>query len=465
VRRRKRHWKIVRLLLVIDIGAIALATILAVSIISKSPALPPWQWTLLTVPLVVAVFSFYRLYERDRSQISVSSLDEVRDVLNALGIVCFTELALGYGGTKAVVPHEAPTVLVFWVAALVLVPVARAVVRHGVIPRAVYPQNTLVVGAGRVGQSIAHKILKHPEYNIRVVGFLDDDPVVLDESVADIPVLGAESDIVDIIRQHAVGRVILAFSRSSHERVLEVIRNAGLRDVHLSIVPRYFEIIAANVGVGDVEGIAVLELPEAGLSRFARFSKRTLDLALTVPGLILLLPLFLVVAVAIKLDTRGPVFFRQSRMGRDDRAFRIYKFRTMVVGAESMREELLDANESTGPLFKIKRDPRITRVGAILRRYSLDELPQLINVVLGQMSLVGPRPFVTYEDVKIGGWARRRLDLTPGITGVWQVLGRNDIGYDEMIKLDYLYVTNWSLWWDMKLLLRTVPIVLGRRGY
>ena len=137
----------------------------------------------------------------------------------------------------------------------------------------------------------------------------------------------------------------------------------------------------------------------------------------------------------------------------------------MVLGAEQMRDGLLEDNESDGPLFKIRDDPRVTRVGRMLRRFSIDELPQLFNVVRGKMSLVGPRPFVIYEDDKIDGWARRRLDLTPGITGLWQVLGRNDIEYDEMVKLDYLYVTNWSLWWDIKLLLRTVPIVVGRDGY
>jgi lipopolysaccharide/colanic/teichoic acid biosynthesis glycosyltransferase len=170
-------------------------------------------------------------------------------------------------------------------------------------------------------------------------------------------------------------------------------------------------------------------------------------------------------AVAVKLDSPGPVFFRQARTGRGDQQFEIIKFRTMVDGAEQLRSSLLVENESSGPLFKIREDPRVTRVGRMMRRFSIDELPQLFNVVAGTMSLVGPRPFVTYEDEKIDGWARRRLDLTPGVTGLWQVLGRNDIEYDEMVKLDYLYVTNWSLWWDMKLLLRTIPIVFGRAGY
>jgi lipopolysaccharide/colanic/teichoic acid biosynthesis glycosyltransferase len=161
------------------------------------------------------------------------------------------------------------------------------------------------------------------------------------------------------------------------------------------------------------------------------------------------------------------VFFRQPREGRGGRQFRIVKFRTMVDGAEARRFELAQLNdmEGEGPLFKIKEDPRVTRVGRVLRKWSIDELPQLWNVLRGEMSLVGPRPFVVHESEQITGWAGRRLETTPGITGLWQVLGRNDIPFDEMVKLDYIYVTNWSLWWDIKILVQTLPVVFARRGY
>jgi lipopolysaccharide/colanic/teichoic acid biosynthesis glycosyltransferase len=176
-------------------------------------------------------------------------------------------------------------------------------------------------------------------------------------------------------------------------------------------------------------------------------------------------PVLLGVAVAIRLDSRGPVFYRQPRRGLRGSTFSIVKFRTMYVGAEQERAAVLHMNEVDGPLFKIKgKDPRVTRVGGFLRKTSLDEIPQLWNVVKGEMSLVGPRPFVIYEADQITGWARRRLDMTPGITGLWQVMGRNDIPFDEMTKLDYLYVTNWSIWWDMKILCQTIPVVLGKRG-
>jgi exopolysaccharide biosynthesis polyprenyl glycosylphosphotransferase len=464
--RRRRERKLVRFIVLCDIASLVTAGLLAILIAGKTTSAGGPVWLLATVALVLVVFSFYRLYERDRQQIAVSSLDEARDFLNALVLVGFLEMlfqyaldlgARGGGGPRAVV--------IFCALALALLPLLRAAARHFLVPLLNTPQNTIIIGAGQVGQTMAMKIRKHREYNLRLVGFLDDDPPAIDPSLDDLLVLGGEDDLVSAIRRYRASRIILAFSKWPHDRVLEVIRQAGLREVHLSIVPRYYEIVPANVAVTEVEGIPVLELPAAGLSRLALFTKRGLDLALTLPGLLLLSPLLLAIAIAVKLDSPGPVLFRQPRMGREQRVFQIFKFRTMVVGAEQLRSNLLAANETSGPLFKIRQDPRVTRVGRFLRLLSLDELPQLLNVLKGEMSLVGPRPFVVYEDEKIDGWARRRLELTPGITGLWQVLGRHEMSFEEMVKLDYLYVNNWSLWGDIKLLLRTAPIVFGRRGY
>jgi len=467
VGRKRRMHQLVRYVILADVLVLAatagLASLLSAAHESSHDLA---VWIPSTIVAAIAAFSFYRLYERDRGQIVVSTLDEWRDFLNALSLVSLLELTLGLAlHVRAIVPVGAGTIALFWVTSLLFLPLARATLRHRAFPILNSQQKTLIVGAGQVGQMIALKLLKHPEYNVNLVGFLDDEPHNLGSELKGIPVIGGEDDLVEAIRQHSVSRVVLAFSRKPVDQLLDVIRSSGLQDVHLSIVPRYFEIMAANVGIADLEGIPVIEVPAAGLSRAARASKRGLDLALTIPALIALAPVFIAVALAIKLDSRGPVFFRQPRMGRDHRAFQIIKFRTMVLGAEQLRESLLDANESTGPLFKIRRDPRVTRVGAWLRRLSLDELPQLFNVLKSEMSLVGPRPFVVYEDEKIDGWARRRLDLTPGITGLWQVLGRNDIDFQEMVKLDYLYVNNWSLWWDIKLLLRTAPVVFTRHGY
>jgi exopolysaccharide biosynthesis polyprenyl glycosylphosphotransferase len=455
--------KIVRFVVLVD--AVVLAAAAAIGGLVGGVSAVGFAWWIPTAVLASLVaFSFYRLYERDRSQIVVSTLDEWRDFLNALTLFSFVALVVNRT-VHLEAGFPAAAIVIFWLTALLLLPIGRAILRHLVFPRIAARPKTIIVGAGHVGQMVASKLLKRSGYNVELIGFLDDEPHVMDPRLAHLPVLGGERDLIETIVNHQVSRVILAFSRRPVDQLLEVIRSSGLQEIQLSIVPRYFEIMAANVDVVDVDGIPIVEVPAPRLSRASRATKRSFDLALTIPGLIVLAPVFFIVSAAIKLDSPGPVFFRQPRMGRENRVFEILKFRTMCDGAEELRDGLLDQNESSGPLFKIRQDPRVTRVGVWLRRLSLDELPQLLNVLRGEMSLVGPRPFVVYEDKKIDGWARRRLDLTPGMTGLWQVLGRNDIGFQEMVKLDYLYVNNWSVWGDIKLLLRTVPVVFTRRGY
>ncbi|MFL5779846.1 MAG: sugar transferase, partial [Thermoleophilaceae bacterium] len=212
-----------------------------------------------------------------------------------------------------------------------------------------------------------------------------------------------------------------------------------------------------------VEGVTVLGMNPPVLSPSSRVMKRALDIAGSTFLLLVTAPLFVVIALAVKLDSRGPVLFRQRRVGRDGGQFPLLKFRTMCEDAEERVEELRKFSKDPHWLH-LENDPRLTRVGRVLRHLSLDELPQLLNVLRGEMSLVGPRPLVEAEDQRVGGWARSRLDLTPGITGSWQVLGRTSIPFEEMVKLDYLYVTNWSLWTDIRLIMRTLPAVVTRRG-
>jgi lipopolysaccharide/colanic/teichoic acid biosynthesis glycosyltransferase len=206
------------------------------------------------------------------------------------------------------------------------------------------------------------------------------------------------------------------------------------------------------------------------LSRSSRLIKRMMDLLLAVPAVIVLAPVFVVVGIAIKLDSRGPVFFRQARMGARDRVFQIWKFRTMSADADERKHEFAHLNKhlrngGDPRMFKIDADPRVTRLGSVLRKYAIDELPQLFNVISGDMSLVGPRPLILEEDCHVAHWGRRRLDLKPGITGVWQVAGRTEIPFEEMVRMDYLYATGWSLWTDIRLVARTVPtVVRGAAG-
>jgi exopolysaccharide biosynthesis polyprenyl glycosylphosphotransferase len=326
----------------------------------------------------------------------------------------------------------------------------------------VRPRRTLIVGAGQTGRLLESKIAAHPDYNLQVVGFLDDDTTVLHAD----DVLGASADLTRVIDEHEIDWVVLAGADSAghYDETLEMVRRVRRPDVHLSIIPTYFELFASNATLEDLQGIPVVSLPPMRLSRSSRVLKRSFDLMASLLGLLAISPILVAAAIAIKLDSRGPVFFRQVRNGRNGEPFKIIKFRSMVDGAEAQRFDLAHLNEMDGPLFKVEADPRITRVGAFLRKWRIDELPQLLNVVRGEMSLVGPRPFVVHEADKITGWAGRRLESLPGMTGVWQVLGGNDLSFEEMVKLDYVYTTNWSLWWDIKILFQTLPVVIGRRG-
>jgi exopolysaccharide biosynthesis polyprenyl glycosylphosphotransferase len=245
---------------------------------------------------------------------------------------------------------------------------------------------------------------------------------------------------------------------------LNLVRTLKAVGVRVSLLPRMLEVVGSSVEFDDLHGVTLMGVRRFDLTRSSAAMKRAFDLVGASLGLLAISPLMIAFAIAIKLDSRGPVFFRQLRVGRHGRRFEMLKFRTMIPEADSMKDSLRDLNEAQEGLFKIAEDPRVTRVGRFLRRTALDELPQLFNIVAGEMSLVGPRPLVIEEDRRVQGWHRRRLELMPGMTGPWQILGPARVPLKEMVALDYLYVANWSLWTDIKILLRTVPHVLGRRG-
>ena len=445
------------------LGASLALTLLLGSLVHPLPLEAPAPFLaavgVLGVPVWLSLLTAYRLYDHENRRITTASFDEVRDIFHALlaGSLLFLLLeqivkaSSGWRFTSAV---EAA---LFVGSALLLLPLARGAVRTWAFPRIMRPRRALVVGGGHEAELVRRKLETHPEYGLEVVGVLDETGSESRDDFAE--------EIAAAIDWLEVDRVLLASSVAGHEEMLDFIRAVRRPDLQVSIVPRYFEIFTSNASLDELEGMPLVTLPPMRLDRSSRLLKRSLDVVVAGALLVLVSPLLLAIALAIRLDSRGPVLFRQPRRGRNEATFAIIKFRTMYTGAEERRTDLLHLNEVDGPLFKVKSgDPRVTRVGAFLRRTSLDELPQLWNVLRGEMSLVGPRPFVVYEADQITGWARRRLDMTPGITGLWQVLGRNDIPFDEMVKLDYIYVTNWSPWWDFKILCQTIPVVLGRRG-
>jgi exopolysaccharide biosynthesis polyprenyl glycosylphosphotransferase len=278
-----------------------------------------------------------------------------------------------------------------------------------------------------------------------------------------VPFLDDLDALGDVLSIHAIDRVLIAPAAGLTDELLEVIRAVKGFGARVSVVPRLLEVVGSSAAFDDVAGTTLLGIRRYGLSRSSWRMKRALDLVFATGLLVGLSPVFAVFALAIKLDSRGPVLFRQRRIGREAREFEMLKFRTMTEDAELKKSDLADMNEADG-LFKIADDPRITRVGKFLRRSSLDEFPQLINVVRGEMSLVGPRPLVPDDDERVQGLDRRRLHVPPGMTGHWQILGSSRVPLGEMVKIDYLYGANWSLWGDLKILLRTVPYVIARRG-
>jgi exopolysaccharide biosynthesis polyprenyl glycosylphosphotransferase len=271
-------------------------------------------------------------------------------------------------------------------------------------------------------------------------------------------------ELEELIAWTDAHRVIIEPQTLPAEDMLDLVRAAKAVGVRVSLLPRVLDVVGTSVVFDDLGGMTLLGVRRFGLTRSSRLVKRSFDLVGASLGVLAVAPALVLIAVLVKLDSRGPVLFRQERVGRDGRRFRIYKFRTMCSDAEERKAELLALNECDGGLFKIAEDPRVTRVGRLLRRTSLDELPQLFNVITGDMSLVGPRPLVVDEDERITGLDRRRLALTPGMTGHWQIAGSARVPLHEMVKIDYLYVAGWSLWSDLKILLRTVPYMVSRRG-
>jgi exopolysaccharide biosynthesis polyprenyl glycosylphosphotransferase len=412
----------------------------------------------LSAPLAFLVAEFY-----GGAKARPDAIGEFRRTLAALCGVTLLWLIVGLVAVPEALGRAAG--LVAAVAVCVGPPSTLAVrraVRRRMARRA--PERVLIIGAGASGQTIAAQILSGSG-EAEVAGFVDDDPRPLDEAVSGIPVL-PESDLVRAIDETRATRVVLAYTRRPAAEVLAQIRDCSSGDIRLAVVPRLYEMTPTHATVSEIGGTPVIELASARLSPVAMRAKRAMDLVIAGGALLVLAPLMLAIALAIRLDSPGPVLFRQERVGYRGRPFTIFKFRSMRPDAERLRHEMAHLNEmdGAGPLFKVKDDPRVTGIGRFLRKTSLDELPQLLNVLGGSMSLVGPRPFVTHEAEQIDGWASRRLDLMPGITGLWQVEGRNDVPFDDMVRLDYSYVANWSPWWDLRILLETIPTVVKGTG-
>lgn len=468
----RRGWLVRRMLAGADLLGLTLAFIVATvtfDVPARMDFVPAHIELLvfcLSLPAWLIVAKLYGLYDYDEERTDHSTADDLVPVLHLVTVGSWLFFAATSLSGKA--DPGFARLLGFWLFAIAFITAGRAVARGLARKHLAYLQNTIIVGAGDVGHLVAKKLRQHPEYGLNLVGFVDDEPRDRPVGLNDVALLGGPERLPQLVQILDVERVIVAFSNDSHEEMLDLIRSLKDLDIQIDLVPRFFEVIGTNVGIHTAEGLPLIGLPPLRLSRSSLAMKRAMDLFFSVAGLVLLSPLFAAVAAWIKLDSRGPVFFRQQRMGSGDVTFEIFKFRTMDLDADERKDELASLNKHNDNggdprMFKIPNDPRVTRSGRFLRKFSIDELPQLLNVVRGDMSLVGPRPLILEEDLHVVDWRRQRLNLKPGITGLWQVHGRDDIPFEEMVQLDYVYVTTWSTLNDLKLILRTLPALARAR--
>lgn len=416
--------------------------------------------TVLTIPVWLVLFATYGLYRRDYTLLGHTTVDDIPPLFHAMLVGC--PLLWLYFRILPGDQHFGK-ILTFGIAAAICVLVFRIVARMAGA-RLLPPDRALLVGDATAMGVLAQHLAAQPHRSIESVGILGE-PAAEELAFESPPVLGSlrDFDLEHVAAELGIDRVIVSHDLVAGPGLVDLVRRCRQLSIKVSVLPQVSEAMGSSTEIDDIGGLTLIALSPPVLSPAARTAKRCMDVAGALLGLVVTAPLFVVIAVAIRLDSPGPVLFRQKRIGRRGRPFVVLKFRTMVADAESLRADLMEQSKDPGWLH-LERDPRVTRVGAMLRQSSLDELPQLFNVLRGYMSLVGPRPLVPSEDANLVGWARRRLDLTPGMSGLWQTLGRTTIPFEEMLKLDYLYVTNWSLWGDVRLLLRTLPAVVTRRG-
>ena len=477
-----RGYMLRRLLVVADVAALAVAFLL-VELYGGFDGGPErsllLDFTLLAVsaPVWVILARAHNLYHVDTRRADHRTADEVAPVLQLTTLWSWSVLLIA--SATGLRNFSLPALVLFWGLTFVLLLALRAVIRAWARRQPWYLQNALVVGTNAESTSIAARILRHPEYGINLVACIEllGDGVASDAGVEDaepvqtlghIPLIRGDLDLAKLVDELDVDRVLLASSVGSLGERAGLVCELSQLAIHLDVVPGWGEVMGSRLELHEMEGMPLLTFPSIHLPRSSFLFKRVIDVAVVAGAIAVLSPVLAICAIAIKLDTPGPVLFRQRRVGREGRRFELLKFRSMSHNAEALKDQTAHLNFHGGAtehgMFKVAQDPRVTRVGRILRRWSFDELPQLFNILRGEMSLVGPRPLIENEYEQITGRHRRRVDLMPGLTGLWQVHGRSNIPFEGMVDLDYLYVTNWSLWVDLKVLIRTFAVVARGRG-
>jgi exopolysaccharide biosynthesis polyprenyl glycosylphosphotransferase len=369
--------------------------------------------------------------------------------------------------TDVFVRDSRALVTLSWVTIIICVGLARLIVSSfigSLYSRGVALTPVLVVGSSRLGKLMMQQIAATPSLGYRVVGYIHDqgdEP----QDFGRFSVLGVMSDLDSVIRSHRIEQVIIALPSHQHQLIMSTVKICERAGADFRLVPDLYEMSMSRIDVDAIEGIPLIGLRRSLTSSFQFRIKRAIDIAGALLTLIVGLPVWLLIALAIKLDSPGPVLHQQTRLGYRGQPFACFKFRSMYVNADKMRArlEVVTDGDQRGK-FKLRDDPRRTRVGRFIRAASLDEIPQALNVLRGEMSLIGPRPPLPVEFEKYEDWEKARLEMPPGITGLWQVRGRSDIDFDEMVLMDLYYIENWSLRLDLQIALQTIPAVVSRKG-
>ena len=425
-------------------------------------------WLLLSWPLLVVLGKVNGLYGGDEERAHHTTIDDVEGVFNTFTTGAFLLLVLSLLIGDAIDSKE---LVIFWAFSVSLVLCLRFVARGITRRTAVYQQNTIIVGAGDVGQLIGRKISQHPEYGINLVGFVDGNPKNSRSGNGDLTILGDVSSLDEIVKSNGIERVVVAFSGETNEDTLSLVRSLRNSNVQIDIVPRLFEAVGLSADLHAIEGLPLLGLPSLRISRTSRWVKRLLDVMIASLLLVLVAPLLLYIAIRVRRGSPGPILFRQSRLGMNSRPFDMLKFRTMHADTDpAAHREYIEMAMDRGlapndnGLYKLDRNDSVTHAGRWLRRTSLDELPQLFNVFRGDMSLVGPRPCLAYETEFFEPHHFERFLVPQGITGLWQVEGRGLMTPREALDLDVAYARDWSLRLDVSLIVRTFWQVIFRKG-
>ena len=447
----------------LDVGVLCAALIVHTDVPDGYPTLG-WSTILELVVAMgawTAIGSWNSLYRSRRtSPLGGELLLLLQSIVLTAGVVALARDLLRHPGSMHVLPALAT--------AFGGVAGVRLLIRIGLKSLRRRGKNTrsyLLVGRGKSAARIAEDIQRHPEYGVKLLGDLLFTGEQHTRMTPGLHNLGTTAQLPELVRDQAIDEVIVCPSDSVWmTEVRSVLRFCEALGISCRLAPDFLGIPMQRASVAWIGAVPAYALQGSFVHTRLLGFKRLVDLLGAAAGLLVLAPLMATLAIVIKLQDRGPIFFRQQRVGLNGRTFTLLKFRSMVVDAERLRDKLLDRNEQSGPVFKIKDDPRITRLGRFLRRYSLDELPQLLNVLLGQMSLVGPRPPLPREVVQYDWWQRRRLSVRPGLTCLWQVSGRNKVGFEHWMELDLAYIDGWSLGLDLKIIAKTVREVLRGSG-